>query len=105
MTEFNNRISAQREILKAVNALHWREELFGLAGMAIDRWMLSNQIDSTSRLAMLVREAGAKLFFLANRSQEQITSDYKILSAEVESILQKITSESKLLKKSNNSLQ
>lgn len=99
MAEFNNRISAQREILTAVNSLPWNEELFGLAGLAIDRWVISNKIDSDSRLTSLVREAGAKLFFLANKSQEQITSDYKILSAEVESILQRITVETKSLKK------
>ena len=62
MTEFNNRIAAQRDILVAVNSVPWREELFGLS----------------------------KLFFLANKSQEQVTSEYKLLSLEVADLMSRI---------------
>jgi hypothetical protein len=83
MTEFNTRIAAQRRILEIVNAREWHEELFSLASKAIERWLGKNKIDGTSELAALVREAGAKLFFLANKSQEQITEDYRLLSIEL----------------------
>lgn len=98
MSEFNNRIGAQRDVLSIVNSYYWREELFGLAGKTIERWIMANQLDSSADLVVLVREAGAKLFFLANKSQEQITSDYRALSGEVELILQKIHLAMQLLK-------
>ncbi|OQR35346.1 hypothetical protein BWR15_15555 [Pseudomonas sp. T] len=77
MSDFNNRVDAQRNILRVVNKHHWcAEELSGLSSKAIDRWILANQIDTTSRLAELIRLAGRSLFFLANKSQEQITDEY-----------------------------
>lgn len=83
MSEFNNRISAQREILIAVNSGSWQEELFGLSSGAIDRWINANKLESDSILVELIRQAADKLFFLSNKSQEQITEDYKHLSNEV----------------------
>ncbi|RJG22523.1 hypothetical protein [Massilia cavernae] len=95
MSEFNNRISAQRKILYMVNSRAWQEELFSLASKAIDRWLIKNQLDSTCRLAVLVREAGAKLFFLANKSQEQVTEDYAMLVSEVAALSEAIQRELK----------
>lgn len=83
VTEFNTRIAAQRRMLEIINSRRWKEELFSLANKAIERWLIRNQIDSSSELAVQVRAGGAKLFFLANKSQEQITEDYKLLSQEV----------------------
>lgn len=91
MTEFNTRIAAQRHILEIVNLLAWREELFSLASKAIGRWLARNQIDSDSEIAGLVREAGAKLFFLANKSQEQITEEYRMLSSELDVLAQNLS--------------
>lgn len=94
MNEFNNRIDAQRNILRIVNKHSWRaEELPGLSSKAIDRWVLANQIDDTSRLAALIREAGRALFFLANKSQEQITEEYKHRTQEVAALSSKIADE------------
>lgn len=90
MSEFNNRIAAQREILMDVNSVVWQEELFGLSSGAIDRWINENRLESGSVLVELIREAADKLFFLSNKSQEQITEDYKHLSNEVSAITAQI---------------
>lgn len=82
--EFNNRIAAQRAILQVVNAKNWEsEELFGLSSKAIDRWVSANRIGPDSELVRLVRDASAKLFFLANKSQQQISDEYHMVSGEI----------------------
>jgi len=74
MSEFVSRMAAQRRVLHAVNLRKWpREELFGLSRKSIDRWIFANGISGDSRLVALVEAASAKLYFLANRSQEQIS--------------------------------
>ena len=90
MSEFNNRIAAQREILIVINSGSWQEELFGLSSGAIDRWMTANRLESGSALVELIRQAADKLFFLSNKSQEQITEDYKHLSREVSALTARI---------------
>jgi len=42
MSEFNNRIATQRNILLKVNGVKWAEELFGLSSGAIIRWARIN---------------------------------------------------------------
>lgn len=94
MSEFNNRIAAQRTILHVVNGGGaFTEELFGLSRKAIDRWILANHIDAESRLVNLINEVSAKLFFLANKSQEQVSEDYKLLSTEIEHLCKLIGDE------------
>jgi hypothetical protein len=88
--EFNNRIAAQRAILRTVNRLRWAEPLCGLSSKAIDRWVSANRIEAASTLASLVKEASAKLFFLANKSQEQVTDEYTVVRAEIATIHQAI---------------
>jgi len=90
MTEFNNRIAAQRNILLAVNSSPWREELYGMSSGALDRWVQANNLDRSSRLVSLLLEAAAKLFFLANKSQEQITAEYQLRSSEVSGLTEEI---------------
>lgn len=90
MTEFNNRIAAQRDILAAVNRASWREELFGMSSGALDRWIRCNNVDANSNLARLLVEAASKLFFLANKSQEQVTDEYKLRSLEVLDLTRRI---------------
>jgi hypothetical protein len=92
MSEFNNRIDAQRQILSVVNGKRWDEELFGLSKEAIDRWMRVSKIDSSGDLARTVHEAADKLFFLANKSQEQVTEEYRLLSVEVSELTKRIGS-------------
>jgi hypothetical protein len=82
--EFNNRIAAQRTILRIVNDRPWHsEQLFGLSSKAIDRWVSINRIEPSSQLVKLVKDVSAKLFFLANKSQEQISDEYTTVRAEI----------------------
>jgi hypothetical protein len=82
--EFNNRIAAQRAVLRVVNHKQWTgEQLFGLSSKAIDRWIVSNHLEPSSQIVRLVKEIAAKMFFLANRSQEQISDEYIVIRAEI----------------------
>jgi hypothetical protein len=90
MREFNNRIDAQREILSLVNGHGWKEELYGLSSGAIDRWSRVNGVDPSSALSRAIYESAGKLFFLANKSQEQVTDEYRLLSAEVYDLTKRI---------------
>lgn len=90
MNEFNNRIDAQREILRIVNWGNQKEELHGLSSGAIERWIRANGIDPSSDLPQVVRESAGKLFFLANKSQEQVTDEYRMLSSEIFALTQRI---------------
>lgn len=90
MIEFNNRIDAQRVILNLVNQRGWKEELYGLSSGAIDRWVRANEINPSADLACAVYESANKLFFLANKSQEQVTDEYRLLSGEIHELTQRI---------------
>lgn len=92
MIEFNNRIDAQRAVLNKVNHIAWQEELHGLSRGAIERWIRSNNVDPNGDLALAILEAAGKLFFLANKSQEQVTDEYRLLSVEVNDLTLKIES-------------
>jgi hypothetical protein len=84
MNEFNSRIAAQRQILQLVNgAKREDEELFGLSSKAIDRWISANRIDPKSQLVELIRIVSDRLFFLANKSQEQVSEEYQTVSQEI----------------------
>jgi hypothetical protein len=84
MNSFNDRMSAQRAILRLVNSHHWpREELHGLSSKTIDRWVLANGLDVRSRIVAAVVTASDKLFFLANKSQEHVTDQYRAVSKEL----------------------
>lgn len=84
MNEFNNRISAQRDALKIVNGSGlFIESLLSLTEKAIDRWSRNNKLDAHDPLITLLKSMSGTLFFLANKSQEQITEDYKVLSDKV----------------------
>lgn len=85
MSEFNNRIIAQRNALTIVNGSGlFFEPLLSLTEKAIDRWSRNNRIDSRDLLVVLLKSMSGTLFFLANKSQEQVTEDYKALSEKVD---------------------
>lgn len=90
MSEFQNRIDAQRCILSLVNRGRWEEELFGLSKGAIDRWVLANKLDPSTALVLAICQSAEKLFFLGNKSQEQVTDEYKLLSKEVSELTRRI---------------
>jgi len=54
-----------------------KEELFGLSSKAIDRWVTANRVDQNLRLVLLIKTIFRKTFFLANKSQETISPEYK----------------------------
>lgn len=87
MSEFNNRMEAQRHILKTINKFPgWAEELYGLSRKAIERWVGSNHLDSSSPLVLSVNSASEALFFMANKSQEHITDEYAKVVRRIDSI-------------------
>ena len=91
MSEFTNRIKAQRELLRIVNSkIASDEELFGLSEPAINRWLSVCNIKNSAKIAELLISASGKLYFLANKSQEQVTEDYKMLINEFRQIAQSI---------------
>ncbi|EAA8326618.1 TPA: hypothetical protein ACGEPX_002889 [Salmonella enterica] len=91
MSEFSNRIKAQREALKVVNGSgQFREPLLSLTEKAIERWSNNNNLSNADHAALLLKEMSGTLFFLANKSQEQVTEDYKILSKKVSDQLSKL---------------
>ncbi|HDS8281710.1 hypothetical protein I6M86_06815 [Citrobacter cronae] len=96
MSEFNNRIKAQRDALKIVNGSGlFHEPLLSLTEKAIDRWSNNNDISNTDHAILLLKAMSGTLFFLANKSQEQVTEDYKILSKKVNDQLSKLEIELK----------
>ena len=93
MNEFNNRMDAQRSVLCVVNKGQCSEELFGLSSAAIKRWVENNQLNPNSRLVELVTLVSKKLFFLANKSQEQVSPEYREVSLEISKLRDAISSE------------
>lgn len=87
MDEFNNRMDAQRTVLRTVNRhTFFSEELCGLSKKAIERWLNANRIEPSDIVATTLIQISTKLFFLSTRSQEQVTEDYKLLSQEVQAL-------------------
>jgi hypothetical protein len=87
MHEFNNRINTQREVLKIVNSNLFKEDLFGLSRKSIERWANSNSILPDNDKCALLYKIADKLFFLATKSQEQISNEYKSLSNDVNQLI------------------
>ncbi|KAA9332774.1 hypothetical protein [Adhaeribacter soli] len=88
MNEFLNRITAQREVIKIINKQN--ENIFPLAGLSaksLERWKIDNSISEESELMKTLYLISSKLFFLANKSQEQITNDYRLLSKSVRKLI------------------
>lgn len=80
--DFKNRIDTQRKILDIVNSYPWNEELYSLSSLAIKRWENNNQNINGLIVHKLI-EISENLFFLGTKSQEQITEDYRNLSAKI----------------------
>lgn len=94
MNDFNNRISAQRDVLELINC-HFvsGEQLFGLSKKAIDRWCTENNFPQGSNLHKLLIAIADVLFFLANKSQEQVTHEYQEISTRYGILVEKIRCE------------
>lgn len=90
MSEYVDRMSAQRALLQVVNSRAWHEELFGLSSLTINRWMDSNGMSPDAEIVGLLRSASERWGFLANRSQMQVSEDYRRASDDVEALTAEI---------------
>ncbi len=77
MKEFNSRIELQREVIKIINnSSKFQKPIAGISKNAIDRWGIDNNLSLNAEIIKLLYIISDKLFFLANKSQEQITESY-----------------------------
>jgi hypothetical protein len=90
MSEFVDRMAAQRALLRVVNRVEWSEELFGLSSQAIERWTDRNSLGDEAEVVALLRLASERLCFLANKSQEQVSDDYRRVSRDVDDLTRAI---------------
>ncbi|WP_177734723.1 hypothetical protein [Flavobacterium inviolabile] len=80
--EFNSRVDLQREVIKIINKKSFKHQLTGLSKPAIDIWCMNNNV-SDGLLKCNLFVISEKLFFIANKSQDQITEEYKDLQVSV----------------------
>lgn len=92
MDEFLNRITAQREVINIINKHNNNNSfpLVGLSSKSLERWKVENSIATDSEIMIHLYLISSKLFFLANKSQEQITNEYKLLSKTVSELIQNL---------------
>lgn len=90
MSEFNNRIDIQRDVIKAVNNGRFDIQISGLSSKAIMRWASDNGLECTDIIVEKLLKISERLSFLATKSQEQITEDYKSLSIDVSDKLKEL---------------
>ena len=94
MNELNNRIDTQRAVLKLVNGSHkYHESLLSLSSQAINRWASDNRIGQDCKEVELLMKISGRLFFLANKSQEQVTEEYGKLSDRVNNTINLLSEE------------
>ena len=92
MKEFNNRIELQREVIKIVNNSKFKNQITGISKKAIQRWIMDNSVPTNSEIIEILYLISNKLFFLANKSQEQITENYKKIKFEISKIVTELKS-------------
>jgi len=90
MSEFQNRIEAQRQVLAIVNTSGLRVELLGLSAKSLERWASANFVTKDDAIFGKLTEISGSLFFLATKSQEQITEDYSLLSHKVSALMNEL---------------
>lgn len=90
MSEFLNRIDLQRKAIKIVNSSNSKVQLTGLSLNTINSWCQINNINKSEKVVKELLHLSEKLFFLANKSQEQVTEDYKEMCNEIDSSLSRL---------------
>ena len=94
MDEFNNRVDAQRQILRTINERTWKgEQLFALNTKAVQRWSSVNRIEASTRLVKLLSAASAQIFIMANHSDDPVAGTYIITTERVNAIENQIREE------------
>ncbi|WP_343319352.1 hypothetical protein [Sphingobacterium multivorum] len=87
--EFNNRVDLQREVIKNVNKNQLKMQLTGLSRSAIESWFLNNNISNEVLKSCLI-DISERLFFIANKSQDQITEEYRDLQLNLRSKIEEL---------------
>lgn len=87
--EFNNRVELQRTVLKIVNKAYFEHQLTGLSKPAMENWLMMNNIVQNDIIEVLFK-ISEKLFFIANKSQDQITEEYKNLQLSINGDIKKL---------------
>lgn len=83
MSEFYNRVSVQRDVIKIVNKTAlFSFPLNGLTQESIKSWIDLNKVEN-ERIINIIYHISEKMMLLANKSQEQITEEYSLLSYDV----------------------
>lgn len=91
MDEFLNRITAQRRVINMINKEQkFSSPLVGLSVKSLQRWKQENSVSDNSEILKSLMMISSKLFFLANKSQEQITDEYKLLSKYVNELIDQL---------------
>lgn len=80
--EFNSRVELQRRVLKIVNSSEYKIQLTGLSKPSLDTWVASNNVTEKNIKSSLFR-ISEQLFFIANKSQDQITEEYQNLQSNI----------------------
>jgi len=83
MNEFKNRMKSQREIIQTLNSKNFEYQICGLSRLSIEKWIRENKIDPSSKMVLIIYRIANKLFFLATKSQDQISRKYRELSESV----------------------
>jgi len=92
MNEFNNRVEAQRTVLRIVNTRGWNEQLTGLSADAISRWQHQNAVPDNDEVVGVLYQVAEALMCLGVRSQELVTIEYEALSAKVSELTELLRS-------------
>lgn len=92
MNDFLNRIGVQRKVIKIVNNNNYKIHLTGLSIKAINKWRSENNIKKETKVVKILVQISSKLFFLSNKSQEQITEDYKSISRDIDKYIFRLES-------------
>ena len=62
----------------------------GLSDKALKRWASANFLAKDDPMFRKLTEISGSLFFLATKSQEQITEDYSLLSRKVSALMNEL---------------
>jgi len=82
--EFLNRIDLQRKTIQLINKYGiYKHQINSLTFKGIDKWTSLNSIDSSAAHVKAIYNISEKLFFLANKSQEQVSPEYRNLSLDI----------------------
>jgi len=91
MDEFVGRMATQRRILDTVNShIVSNEKLFGLSAATIRRWEVASGLAPSMEVVVLLQKLSSELFFMATRSQEPVSDEYKTRSRNIALLVEQL---------------